>query len=490
MIQIPDTIRPHLDMVRKHHFWILLGLVPLVVLPMVFLVRSRLAAEIDDARGQVESRLTALRSVEGIRPHPNEEWSGEIGKATTRVKQETLTEWRRFWDSQQPLRVWPASLGPDFVQRVTALKPNTKLPRPLLERYQNGVRAIVRTLPGRMGADETMVEGGPTGPRGPGAAAMMEPGMPRGRQAGPEKPAALVQWNPADQQRLYATFNWEKPPSTTQMLLAQEELWVYGVLADAIARVNRSSAAAYNAAIPLVDLLAVGYPAAEDNPGAVAGGRIVVPVAGAAAPGGEFMPPPDFAMPEGGAAGVAAVRPPHPRFSGGMEGGQPTGPGAQPPADAAASPDDLLRNWIYVDFTGKPLMAADLATSTDALLMHLVPFVIRAVVDERKLDAFLVDLATAPIPIDVRQVRINAGGGASTSGMPGGAAAPPVGRPHDITVELRGTVALATPPDRQLLGLEPESNAGDDAEGGDDPVEPGEQAVAEPAADDVSGEQR
>jgi hypothetical protein len=347
--------------------------------------------------------------VTGIQPHPNNEWSSEIDKATKRVKGQTLAEWRKVWDSQQPLRVWPASLGPDFVQKATTLKPAAKLPRPMLERYQNSVRAIVRTLPARMGADELMVDGaagGPGQPAGP-PPGMIDPGMMRGRPGVPEKPSALVQWNPADQQRLYASFNWDRPPSTTQVVLAQEELWVYGVLADAIARVNKSAAGAFNAPVSLVEQLAVGYPAAEDRPGAAGGGRIVVPVAaGQANPMGEFAPPSDPSMAEGGAVG----RPPHPRFAGGGVGGfgGPMGaPGGEAPPDA--SPDDLLRSWIYVDFSGKPLTAAELATSPDAQLVHLVPFVIRAVVDERKLDTLLVDLATAPVPIDVRQVRINVG---------------------------------------------------------------------------------
>ncbi|MFM8434522.1 MAG: hypothetical protein ACKOBP_04150 [Planctomycetia bacterium] len=508
MVQIPDNIRPTVDAVVKHHFWILLGLVPLVVLPMVFLARGRLATEIDSARSQIESRLSAVRSVAGIQPHPNEAWSSAIDKVTTRVKKDTLDEWDKLWASQQPLRVWPESLGPDFLARITALKPGGKLPRPLLERYQNGVRAIVRTLPKRMGADELMVEGAAAGPGQalglpPGG---LEPGMVRGRPGAPEKPVALVQWNPADQARLYASFNWEKAPSTTQVLLAQEELWVYGVLADAIARVNKTSAGAYNAAIPFVEQLAVGYPAAEDDPGAAAGRRILLPTAtGGANPMGEFAPPPDPAMMEGGTGGPAA-RPAHPRFSGGGFGPgmggpmlEPT-PGGEAPAEAATSPDDLLRNWIYVDFTGKPLMAADLATSPDARLVHLVPFVIKAIVDERKLDALLVDLASAPVPIDVRQVRINPGaagpamggpgmGGPGMGGlgmdMPGGSAAPPGSRPNDVVVELRGTVALATPPERQALGLETEAEEGDDGAGADAAAEPEERAApaAAPAED-------
>ena len=460
MVQIPDNVRPYLDAVLKHHFWILLALVPPVVLPMVFLARGKLAAEIDSARSQIESRLSAVRSVTGIQPHPNNEWSSEIDKATKRVKGQTLAEWRKVWDSQQPLRVWPASLGPDFVQKATTLKPAAKLPRPMLERYQNSVRAIVRTLPARMGADELMVDGaagGPGQPAGP-PPGMIDPGMMRGRPGVPEKPSALVQWNPADQQRLYASFNWDRPPSTMQVVLAQEELWVYGVLADVVARVNKSAAGAFNAPVSLVEQLAVGYPAAEDRPGAAGGGRIMVPVAaGQANPMGEFTPPSDPSMAEGGAVG----RPPHPRFAGGGVGGfgGPMGaPGGEAPPDA--SPDDLLRSWIYVDFAGKPLTAAELATSPDAQLVHLVPFVIRAVVDERKLDALLVDLATAPVPIDVRQVRINVGASGPSGFGPGGGgfggqpAAAPGSRLHDVTVELRGTVALAKQPDPLALGLE------------------------------------
>jgi hypothetical protein len=475
MVQIPDNVRPYLDAVLKHHFWILLALVPLLVLPMVFLARGKLEAEIDSARGQIESRLSAVRSVTGIQPHPNDDWSSEIDKATKRVKGQTLAEWRKVWDSQQPLRVWPASLGPDFVQKATTLKPAAKLPRPMLERYQNSVRAIVRTLPARMGADELMVDGaagGPGQPAGP-PPGMIDPGMMRGRPGVPEKPMALVQWNPADQQRLYASFNWDRPPSTMQVVLAQEELWVYGVLADVIARVNKPAAGAFNAPVSLVEQLAVGYPAAEDRPGAAGGGRIMVPVAaGQANPMGEFTPPSDPSTMEGGAVG----RPPHPRFGGGGVGGPMGGPGGEAPPDA--SPDDLLRSWIYVDFAGKPLTAAELASSPDAQLVHLVPFVIRAVVDERKLDTLLVDLATAPVPIDVRQVRINVGAGGPGGGMPsmgpmggfgpgggefgGQPAAAPGSRPHDVTVELRGTVALAKQPDPLTLGLEAEPD--DEAE--------------------------
>ncbi len=133
------------------------------------------------------------------------------------------------------------------------------------------------------------------------------------------------------------------------------------------------------------------------------------------------------------------------------------------PSAAPTAPEDQLREWIYVDFTGKPLTAAELATAPAAQMMHLMPFVLRLAMDQRKLDALLVALATNPLPIDVRQVRVNPS--QQTGGRPGqgGFAEQPsfgaaeglgatLGRPHDVVVELRGTVGLATSPDPRVLG--------------------------------------
>jgi hypothetical protein len=125
-----------------------------------------------------------------------------------------------------------------------------------------------------------------------------------------------------------------------------------------------------------------------------------------------------------------------------------------PPVDADAS----LRNWVYVDFAGKPLDAAQLEAAVDCQMVHLMPFVLRTVIDQRQVDALLVALSTATIPIDVRQVRIAVAGAAS---MQGGAPAVSItpapsgaGRFYDVPLELRGTVGLATPPNEKTVGLE------------------------------------
>jgi len=477
MVQIPDSIRPAVAILAKYHFWMLAALVPLIMLPLVFMANSQLEAQMQAARSQIDSRFSALRSVESQNPHPNEAWSQVIVDNTKRTKLDTLAAWSAFWQSQEPLRVWPKPLGEDFLQRAATLKPGGTLPRKLLERYQNGVRQLVRELPARMGAEEHMRDEGGDGPEPP----VIE-------RRGARSPRALVEWSPEDQKKLYQSFNWEKAPSTTQVVMAQEELWVYGLLCDAIARINRSAAGAYNAPITAVSALAIGYPATEDTPSG--GSRIMVPKTAAMA-GGEAMPM-DMPLGEAGLGGQPMGRPPHPRFGGGMGGGMGGGEFGGLPIAAApdagggeggatvASPDDALKNWVYVDFDGKPLMAADLQANPAAQMVHLLPFVIRLQMDQRSLDALLVDLAASPIPIDVRQVRINPGSGSGSMGfeerpgrqMPQPAAGElggPAGdraRLHDIDVELRGTIAMATPPNPKIIGIEEADlqTAGEDEE--------------------------
>jgi len=486
MPQIPDQIRPAFAAIAKYHFWILGLLVPIVLIPLLFRGRGTLDTLISAQRSKIEGQVSALNAIKGQPDHPNESLSEVIEKSTGDIQSETMAEWSALWNEQQGLRVWPKTLGDDFVTAVSQLKPGRPLERSLLLRYQNNVASLVRELPARMGATELMTDaaaaaagaGGPPGfAEGAGRGGPMRPGgdygpggpgFPGGPSGSPRPFVAgttpTAEWSADDQRRVLAAFIWEKPPSTTQVLLAQEELWVYGALCDVIRTINASAAEPFNPPIPFVDHIAVGYPAAEDQPGGQGASRIL---------GGSMTPlgAPGEGMPgEGGALGMLgggemgatgpAVRPPHPRFGSGVGGMVASGPAPSPeaggdPAAAVspASPDDMLREWIYVDFTGRPLTSAELATSADARLMHLVPFTLRVTMDQRRIDALLTDLATNPIPIDVRQVRINPGSvGMGTRGVPGPASpesAPE--RPFDVLVELRGTVGLATPPDEAAI---------------------------------------
>lgn len=509
MPKLPESIRPYVEPVVKYHFWILAGLVPLLLIPAVWAASGALDATINSKRSEIDGHISALRQISGEAQHPNEKWVKKVGERTDSVRSDLLGEWKSFWESQEPLRVWPADpLGEDFVAAVTATPPGKQpsLRRAMLERYQDRVRSLVKTLPVRMGCSE-MMEGGEAGgvPGGPGQAMDRQPRRPtRSREAfgggeGLEFREPLV-WDAADQQRVYQSFDWVERPTTTQVLLAQEEIWVYGLFCDAIRSLNGGESDPTKAAISTVQELAVGYPAAEEKPGGQGTGRVLKKTVGLGTDPGlgeagmEMGPGP---MTEPGAEGEMGSqgRPPHPRFTG-VGGGDerrggsrmPMGPmgmeGEGAEAGPVVSPEEALQQWIYVDLNGKPLLASELATVPDAQLLHLMPFTLRVVMDQRKLDQLLTQLAANTVPIDVRQVRLNPtegrhagfeGGRGGARGGPG-AAGPRGGgfermtegsmgssegqRAFDMTVELRGTVALAQPPRKQVIAGTPDAVGG------------------------------
>jgi len=472
MVEIPDTIKPHLKLLGKYHFWLLALLMPLVLVPLAFTADATLISQIEKRQTEVSGKLQAIEQLARSEAagyeqlgHPQNEWAEQLDRTTKLLRRQIYEQWTAFWQQQQNLRVWPRELRSDFIQAVSRLKPGDTLSVRFLERYQNTVRQLVRKLPARLDAAEQMEESNEPGRRGGGQrfSAVPEPGMVDGELTDQH----TVTWDPADQSELYASFNWQKPPSTTQILLAQEELWVYEILCDAIAAANAEATGPHNATIADISQLAVGYRAAQGSPSGRGGGRVQRLESATGGMGMEMgmgmgM---EMGMGMGMGDGENTGPPPNPRFS---SSGQSMG--MMPSDDFAADDlgdsdgmeDDTLRNWIYVDATGRPLTAEELAGSPDTKLAHLVPFALRGKVDQRKLDLLLRTLATWPVPIDVRQVRINPENGLDSGGprnrrmmrdaLPGNQNSDSFRR-YDITVELRGMIALANRPDEDFLGL-------------------------------------
>ncbi|MFM7108290.1 MAG: hypothetical protein ACKOZU_06770 [Planctomycetaceae bacterium] len=442
-IAVPDQLRPALAAAAKHHFWILAALVPLVLVPLLFVGSADLRARIAAQRRQIESKVGQARAVTAVQPHPNEGWRVAIDSDAESVRRETLDEGRRFWHGQTGFRVWPAELGDAFLDDVVKLKPGGKLDRTSLVRYQNVAPRLVRALPKRMGVEDAMAEqprdGTLTNLSRPATAALAPP----------------LAWSAASQKRLYDSFVWTRVPNTTQVVLAQEELWVYGLFCDLLAGFVKGATGAHDSALTLVDELSVGFPANADP--AQAQQRILLPKAAEGAPEGRLPGMMELPPGPGPGAGGVAQTPWNPRFTGGGPA-EPrpefqTAPGEQP----ATSGEDAYRGWVYVDLAGRPLSAADLAAAPDMQMVHLMPFVLRVVVDQRQIDRLLTTLAASSIPIDVRQVRVNPGAGGGDGGGAGAVpgmrelptgpgAAPTTRRPNDVLVEIRGSVALATRP--------------------------------------------
>ena len=138
------TANPWLAALVKHQFWLLALLAPLLLLPLLSLARQGLMNQIEEQRKAIDTKVKDMDRIRSSNPqHPNKYWEEEIETSTMRVKRETLREWKKFWESQNGFRVWPASLGADFLKAVSNLKPEGKLSRKWLELYQNNVRSQI-----------------------------------------------------------------------------------------------------------------------------------------------------------------------------------------------------------------------------------------------------------------------------------------------------------------------------------------------------------
>ena len=75
---VPEGARPAVKAMLKHHFWILAVLLPLILLPLLFSGSGAIGTQIDSRRQEIDGKLSQVKQVSGVTPHPNEEWSKAI----------------------------------------------------------------------------------------------------------------------------------------------------------------------------------------------------------------------------------------------------------------------------------------------------------------------------------------------------------------------------------------------------------------------------
>lgn len=459
MVEIPDDIRGYLKQLQKYHFWLLALLMPLILVPLAFTADAKLLREIDTRSSAVKAKIDSINSItrktaEGLEEfgHPQPEWAEQITKSNDALREEIFSQWKHLWDQQKSIRTWPTELRSDFLKAIIRLKPGKDLSTRFRDRYLNTIRRVVKQLPERIDSQESMESLGSDSGFGGG-----DFGMPTG--AVDDSADRTVFWDSMDQSELYQSFYWTTTPSTKQILLAQEELWAYAILCDVVVKANNQSAGYHDATIPYISHLAVGYRAAEEDPGGRKGGRIKTTSSGMDDYMGMDM---DMGMDMGMDGEIG--KPLNPRFGSSVQGdmGMDYDEFTGMPIDSGSEDnDDALLNWIYVDSEGTPLDSATVADSPDTKFVHYIPFCLKGKVDQRKLDLLLRAFATMSVPIDVRQVRINpdtmdylGGEGEMMGSMGLGQDSEDGVRRYDLDIELRGSIALSQRPNGTALGLE------------------------------------
>jgi hypothetical protein len=104
------------DALKKHHFWILAGLVPLLVLIAVVVISSGVGGAISERKAAIEKAQKEIASKANPKPI---KLIQEMDKLIEQVASKRGDLWKANWDAQKHLYVWPKSRNFDnFARRV------------------------------------------------------------------------------------------------------------------------------------------------------------------------------------------------------------------------------------------------------------------------------------------------------------------------------------------------------------------------------------
>ncbi len=473
-----DQAKNVIAILMKHLFWVVCGIVVIIAFLTWYMASSSLQAEEATNRKKIED---AKKKIEGVRTkgvtttmgpkHPNDTTFEETNKITEQVKVDVYNVWKTQNEKQLDILVWPSDLSERFRKSVDSLRPieiiefnpTATPPTPLdqeinidfRETYRDFIKGHIPSLAGRVrakwhiksaagvrgGGDDGLGGafggGGDPADGGDGGGDLAGDGGDGGDGADSES-EYLVDWAQGDQarllQRLSVFSGRDNVPTTLQMLYVQEDLWIYSSLLDIIDRTNGPVVRRDRAKIKRIDHLLIG----ADVRGPIGQVQRIQGAEGGNAPGQDV----------GNQAGAAEGNP-----AAGGDGGK----------GAVGDPAD----GRYVDKDFQPLTASALRSAyqstnpNDAYLAvaKRMPVRIGLLMDQRDITQLLLECGNSPLPIEVRQVRINrhrAQGGQRGlgGGLDGGAGAAVGKNPFEQPVEIYGIIYMYNKPNDEKLKVE------------------------------------
>jgi hypothetical protein len=465
-----DKVKQILEVLRRHHFWILCGLAALVGVIVWQMSTSGLDADFQKDSQNVATKLKQVQDIGRDESAPHVNWKGLKEKETEDLKGDVGKRWEQLYAEQKKeVFKWLENLNAEDVAKLEA---PGEYSRDLIDAYTEAIRSAPEQLTKIVGAPPPEM-------------------IPVGGNAPPVAPAGQqfkVGWSTESLDTIRQSFDWVLPATTLIVRQAQEEFWVYKALCQVIQKINEASG---GEAIKHILDMKIAYLAVEDSAGGSSGNEKRIDSIVQAAGSDASAPAP---APQGDAP--TAVKPVlKDRLKPSNTGGPLFGGGAG--SGGTGSKDDEWKRFRYVKTTnplastGDPIReVAEYDEAVKSAKYLLMPFDLEVSIDDRYVDRLLVAMRNSVLPLEVQQVRINpvnanmasmgygggggGGGGADHGGGmtpliaqqmanrgagPAGGAAGQVATNRYITVELRGVAYILTPPNLQKASEAPAGTA-------------------------------
>jgi uncharacterized membrane protein YgcG len=443
-----DQAREILKLLWRERFWVLSVMGILVAVGCWYISSGDLDQQFTEKKSQIELALGKVKTLAN-QPNPPNDDVNRADEAQLEVQKKIVGElWNDLYEKQREVVLqWPENLRADLIEKIEKLQFGEPFPsdwaNDFRSHYQNyiknrfdGLLEIPKALKledsvggSSFGGMQDFGDEGGRGGGGRGGGGGGRGGGGRGGRGGGEmialvedqtKQDYLVQW--IDQNQLRQKLEFDSPPSSMQIWVTQEDLWVYEILLSVIARTNQERGATRpdNTAVRVILSLQVGRnaAAASNDIGSL-----------------EF--PSQDAAPVGGRDDLGEER--GPLGDGGMDRGNLFG-GEREDMDGA----DAL-SFRYLDAEGIPYEGKP----QDSEFRRL-PVRLRLLMDQRWIPQVLIECANAALPVEVIQLRVNPGkSGLGTDGKIG---SDTIGGDTNLAdVEIRGIVYIYNKPDESVL---------------------------------------
>jgi hypothetical protein len=388
-----DQVRAFLNVVWVQRFWVLSVVGVLVAAVCWMMAAGALDQEFASNKSSIEGKFGDMNKINEAPVHGNDEVNNQEIQQAVLIRNKVSDLWRQLYDRQRDTVLkWPDDLGEPFLEYVEGKKFKDPITRPdMLDIYRNyianrfdGLVEIVdakKMAEGEFGAIGRGGEFGGGDEFGRGRYDEGRGGYDGGRggfgtdgvdQFGnPIDDDYLVEW--LDQGALRAKLEFPQRPTSLQVWVTQEDLWVYETLLNAIAATNEARQATRpdNTAIRWIEQLQVGEAAALAS---TQRGNVMLPASATA----------DASLEYTGGVG---------REDYSTDGG-----------GAGANPDAVLLRNRYIGEDGKPIAddTGNFGTEYRCLPVRMVLYM-----DQRWLPTILTECANAPLPVEVKRIRIN-----------------------------------------------------------------------------------
>jgi hypothetical protein len=452
-----DQVKKVLEVTKKHHFWVLSGVVALAAIALWWSASSNMAGQIESRRGELTSENDQVKDIRNRKNHPNQKVLDLIKQEHKRLRGEVYGAWTGYYKLQKERNKWPRLLGPDFLDVIAELGRDEDIPELQRETYQNYIQDHFKTLceiidirlppeldengqpvlddkgrpvkiypfdkrPGQTGGYG--VAGGYANEGYEEEGAGYGPGYGETARSTRAQLVGKVLWDSTSLEQMRRAFYWPTTPSTVAVRFAQEDLWVYEALLRIIRDTNEGATIYYNTPVKRIRALEIGKAAAAafgksyGQTYGTGGGGYGGGYEGEGYGGGYEEEGYGGGYGEEGYGGGYGEE----GYGDGYdenaydEDAVDSGAAAGALTDADASPEDRERtklvDYRYVDPNGKPLTATESMESPPFAEFQMIPVRFLLEIDQRKIPKFLVSCVNSDLPMVVRRWRINPGRGA------------------------------------------------------------------------------